>query len=136
MPEAWVVKSVACRQAGRPAANGGDGFHRTRKVQGTSQGKQGHPRGSSDVCVSEHFHWGSEAFNSESLIIFQSTNIVFYCLSVNVVYLSMNKGREALNNSSIGLGLGLLVPAWPLDILSGGLVRFRLDWTRAVPIFT
>lgn len=77
------------------------------EMDSIGQGKsRGHPRGSSNMCVSKHFHWGSEAFNSESLIIFQSTNIIFYCLSVNVVYLSMNKGREALNTSSIGLGLG------------------------------
>lgn len=76
------------------------------EMDSIGQGKsRGHPRGSSDMCVSEHFHWGSKAFNSELLIIFQ-TNIIFSCLSVNVEYLAMNKGREALNNSSIRLGLG------------------------------
>ena len=49
MPEAWAVKSMACRQAGRPAAN--------EETDSTGQGKsRGHPRGSSDMCVSEHFH--------------------------------------------------------------------------------
>ena len=49
------------------------------EMDSIGQGKsRGHPRGSSNMCVSKHFHWGSEAFNSESLIIFQSTNIIFY----------------------------------------------------------
>lgn len=59
------------------------------KSRGTSQGKQGHP-GEAVTCVFLNiFHWGSEAFNSESLIIFQSTNIVFLlsickcCISLN-----------------------------------------------------
>ena len=71
----------------------------SEETDSIGQGKsRGHPRGSSVVCFSENFHWGAEAFNSESLIFFFFLNNNQF---LNVKYLSVNEGREALNDSTL-----------------------------------